>query len=191
MDIWDGARKAVVQRLLSEGMLRPGGVPDSMLADLALPIRRRCPLGFEGLHFVTMPPERTDKGEIAAPAFTIKAREAIPKWQSLTRAEIFERLAEAQAGNGGVICGGCGIVLASWYMELDHVQPRADGGANDITNRLLICGPCNGTKGAVLTLSGLRIELKKKGRMVSADRAELAHAAAKECAERTKVELSG
>ena len=191
MDIWDGAHKAVVQRLLMEGMLSPGGVPDAMLADIAIPDQQGPLITFGQLHYSTTPPERTDEGEIAAPAFTIRQQSAIPRWQRLTRAQIFERLAEAQAGNGGVICGGCGIVLAAYYMELDHVLPRADGGANDITNRLLICGPCNGTKGAVLTLSGLRRELKKKGRMVSADRAELAHAAAKECAERTKVELSG
>ena len=190
MDIWDGAHKAVVQRLLMEGMLSPGGVPDAMLADIAIPDQQGPLITFGQLHYSTTPPERTDKGEIAAPAFTIPAQRAIPRWQRLSRAEIFARLEEAQAGSGGVICGGCGIVLAAYYMELDHVLPRADGGANDITNRLLICGPCNGTKGAVLTLSGLRIEIKKKGRMVSAERAELAHAAAKECAERTKVELS-
>ena len=191
MDIWDGARNAVVQRLLTEGMLRPSGVPDSMLADLTLPDSPQAPLGFRELNYVRTPPTRTDEGDIAAPAFTLPAQRAIPRWQRLSRAEIVERLEKAQAGSGGVICGGCGIVLAAYYMELDHVLPRADGGANDITNRLLICGPCNGTKGAVLTLSGLRRELKKKGRLVSPDRAELAHAAAKECAERTKVELSG
>ena len=190
MDIWDGAHKAVVQRLLTEGMLSPGGVPDAMLADLAVPDQQGPLITFGQLHYSTTPPERTDKGEIAAPAFTIPAQRAIPRWQRLSRAEIVARLEEAQAGNGGVICGGCGIVLAARYMELDHVQPRADGGPNDIMNRLLLCGPCNNLKRENLTLSGLRKECHRRGWMVDEDRAKLATAAARECAERTVVELS-
>ena len=191
MDIWDGAHKAVVQRLLMEGMLSPGGVPDAMLADIAIPDQQGPLITFGQLHYSTTPPERTDEGEIAAPAFTLPAQRAIPKWQRLSRAEIVERLEKAQAGSGGVICGGCGIVLAARYMELDHIRPRSDGGANDITNRLLLCGPCNGLKRDDLTLRGLRKELKRRGWMVDPARAELAKKAARECAERAMAELSG
>ena len=194
MDIWDGARKAVIQRLLTEGMLSPGGVPDDMLADLTLSDSPQAVLGFGELHYTTTPPERTDEGEIAAPAFTIPAQRAIPRWQRLSRAEIVARLEEAQAGSDakgerGVICGGCGIVLAARYMELDHIRPRAEGGPNDITNRLLLCGPCNNLKRDDLTLNGLRKELKRRGWLVDPARAELAKNAAKECAARTQVEL--
>ena len=192
MDLWDGAHKAVVQRLLTEGMLRPGGVPDAMLADLTAPSDAQPALGFGELHYATTPPERTDDGEIAAPPFTPTAKRGLPRWQRLTRAQIVERLAQAQspAGSGGVTCGGCGIVLAVRYMELDHVNPLAGGGVDDITNRLLLCGPCNGLKREDFTLPGLRKELKKKDWMVDEQRAELAHARAKECAERTKVDLA-
>ena len=189
MDIWDGAHKAVVQRLLTEGMLSPGGVPDDMLADLAVPDQQGPLITFGQLHYSTTPPERTDKGEIAAPAFTIPAQRAIPRWQRLSRAEIVARLEEAQAGSGGVICGGCGIVLAARYMELDHIRPRAEGGPNDITNRLLLCGPCNNLKRDDLTLNGLRKELKRRGWLVDPARAELAKNAAAECARRTVAEL--
>ena len=194
MDIWDGAHKAVVQRLLMEGMLSPGGVPDAMLADIAIPDQQGPLITFGQLHYSTTPPERTDEGEIAAPAFTIPAQRAIPKWQRLSRAEIVARLEEAQAGSDakgerGVICGGCGIVLAARYMELDHIRPRAEGGPNDITNRLLLCGPCNNVKRDDLTLNGLRKELKRRGWLVDPARAELAKNAAAECAKRTVVEL--
>ena len=195
MDIWDGAHKAVVQRLLMEGMLSPGGVPAAMLADIAIPDQQGPLITFGQLHYSTTPPERTDEGEIAAPAFTIPAQRAIPRWQRLSRAEIVARLEEAQAGSDakgerGVICGGCGIVLAARYMELDHIRPRAEGGPNDITNRLLLCGPCNNLKREDLTLSGLRKECHRRGWMVDEDRAKLATAAARECADRTQAELS-
>ena len=132
MDIWDGAHKAVVQRLLSEGMLRPGGVPDSMLADLTLPDSPQAALGFGELHYATTPPERMDAGDIAAPAFTLRAKRAVPRWQRLSRADIAERLERAQAGGDGktrgVICGGCGIVLASpLHGARPHAPPRGRG----------------------------------------------------------------
>ena len=191
MDIWDGAYKAVVQRLLTEGMLRPGGVDAALRADLTAPSDAQPALGFHELHLADTPPERTDDGEIAAPTLTIRPQRALPKWQRLTRAEIVERLERAQAGNGGVICGGCGIVLAARYMELDHIRPRSEGGPNDITNRLLLCGPCNNLKRDDLTLNGLRKECHRRGWMVDEDRAKLATNAAAECAQRTVAELPG
>lgn len=40
-------------------------------------------------------------------------------------------------------------------MELDHILPRADGGANTINNRVMLCSPCNRRKSNILTMSGL------------------------------------
>ena len=51
------------------------------------------------------------------------------------------------------------------YLQLDHNTPRSDGGLNHISNRMLLCGPCNGIKSNTLTLSGLRRENAKRGRM--------------------------
>ncbi len=51
------------------------------------------------------------------------------------------------------------------YVALDHNTPRSDGGLNHISNRLLLCGPCNRIKSNTLTLSGLRKENTKRGRM--------------------------
>ena len=179
MDIWDRAHETVLQRLQDEGLASPDGGNGERL------------LTFGQIHYATEPPERTDDGEEAVPYLRLKVQRAPEPWERLSRARIFEYLAEAQAGNGGVICGGCGIVLASRYMELDHIRPRSDGGANDITNRLLLCGPCNGLKRDDLTMRGLRKELWKRSWMVDEARAKLARNAAEECAERVRDELSG
>ena len=68
----------------------------------------------------------------------------------------------------GAICAGC---LREFddpsYLELDHIVPRSDGGPDHISNRLLLCGPCNRIKSNRLTLSGLRAENQKRGRMAN------------------------
>ena len=40
---------------------------------------------------------------------------------------------------------------------------RRDGGINHISDRTLLCGPCNRLKTKAFTLSGLRRENKKRG----------------------------
>ena len=56
------------------------------------------------------------------------------------------------------------------YLELDHNAPRKDGGPNDISNRILLCGPCNRAKSHIYTLSGLRKLNKKNGWMANGRR---------------------
>ena len=51
------------------------------------------------------------------------------------------------------------------YLELDHNTPRSDGGLNHVSNRILLCGPCNRLKSNQYTLSGLRRQNKKHGYM--------------------------
>ena len=46
-----------------------------------------------------------------------------------------------------------------------HEKPRSDGGLNHISNRILLCGPCNRAKSNIYTLSGLRRLNKKNGWM--------------------------
>ncbi|MCY3715119.1 MAG: HNH endonuclease [Chloroflexi bacterium] len=71
-------------------------------------------------------------------------------------------LVEAQGTIAGVICAGCGRVLEREFMQLDHITPKSDRGANHILNRILLCGPCNRRKRDNLTLRGLLRENKKK-----------------------------
>ena len=70
-------------------------------------------------------------------------------------------------------------------MQLDHILPKAEGGANHILNRILLCGPCNRRKRNYLTLAGLHRENKKKsvGWMKDQKEAKRAQAKARERAE--------
>ena len=44
------------------------------------------------------------------------------------------------------------------YLQLDHVDPKADGSSNHLDNQALLCQPCNLAKSNKLTLGALRRE---------------------------------
>lgn len=138
IDIWDKAHEVVLDRLKSTVGL------------------------FGEVHYSTEPPERTDDSETSAPYLRVKIRVKEPEGHKWSRAEMYEHLLEQQ----GMRCQGCDRVFDDpRYLELDHNVPRADGGINHISNRILLCTPCNKLKSHVLTLSGLRRENKKRGYM--------------------------
>ena len=153
MDIWDGAHETVIQRLQQEGLAAPDGDAGGRL------------LTFGEIGYSTAPPVRSDEGDTAAPVLkTKKKRKKEPQGPRQTRAEMFAILIE----ENGLVCEGCEREFDDpLYLELDHNTPRSDGGVNHISNRLLLCGPCNRIKSNTLTLSGLRRENKKRGRMAS------------------------
>lgn len=91
-------------------------------------------------------------------------------------------LASAQANGDSVVCVGCGIELPERYMELDHITPRKDGGENVITNRILLCGPCNRAKRENLTLSGLLRHNRREGYEINRAFAEVAATRARDAA---------
>ena len=69
----------------------------------------------------------------------------------------------------GGFCQGCGFVPPNgWldYLEVDHKLPKADGGGNEYGNLVLLCSPCNRRKAHMYTISGLRNEIVKAGRVV-------------------------
>ncbi len=153
IDIWDGAFGIVQKRMEDNRQLLGDEIPT--------------------IHYATTAPERTDEGEAAAPVLRLKLQRPVEPWQRLKHAQIVSHLLDAQKVPGtsteanDVVCAGCGRVLEREFMELDHILPRADGGANDISNRILLCRPCNGYKSSRLTLSGLVGDNRKRGWMQS------------------------
>ena len=147
IDIWDKAHETVLQRLQSLGL----GDRPIRVADIG---------------YSTAPPIRSDDGGTAAPILkTRKKRAKEPQGPKLTRAQMIAILIE----ENGLICEGCDREFDDpLYLELDHNTPRSDGGVNHISNRLLLCSPCNRIKSNTLTLSGLRKENTRRGRMAKA-----------------------
>lgn len=149
MDIWDKAHETVIQRLESEGLAGPDGSTDKLFT-------------FGQVHFEDKPPLRTDDGGEAAPFIQVTERFAEPDGPRMTRAEMYDYLL-AQRGSK---CQGCDRTFDdARYLELDHNTPRSSGGLNHITNRILLCGPCNRAKSNIYTLPGLRRLNAKNGWM--------------------------
>lgn len=153
IDIWDRAHEIVIERLRHEGLLaHPDGGKDDMR------------YMFGEINYTAELPERTDDGEIAAPFLKTKKRIDEPKGQRMSRAQMKEYLLEQD----GWACQGCGRQFDDpRYLQLDHNAPRSSGGLNHITNRILLCGPCNNAKSDDKTLIGLRKYNKKNGFMVA------------------------
>ena len=150
IDIWDRAHKAVIDRLQQERLIAPDGYHGGEM----------FPVG--QIHYEMTPPERTDDGEEAAPFLRVKERIREPEGRKMSRSEMYEFLLTQH----GAKCQGCDRAFDDpRYLELDHNTPRSDGGLNHISNRILLCGPCNRLKSNQYTLSGLRRQNKKLGYM--------------------------
>ena len=111
------------------------------------------------------PPHSTpiSKTETDATIASTDAQIPEPPNTPMNRAEMYDFLLT----HYGLQCQGCGRIFDDVrYLELDHKTPRSDGGSDHISNRILLCGPCNRAKGNRYTLSGLRQLNKKNGWMV-------------------------
>ena len=151
IDIWDKAHEVVIRRLSKEGLAMPEG---SGLGE-ALPL-------YGDIHYSKQLPKRTDEGETSAPFLRVKRSVHEPVGPKMSRKEMYDYLLE----QNGMKCQGCDRVFDDpRYLELDHNTPRADGGINHISNRVLLCSPCNRAKSNTYTLSGLRRLNKKNGWM--------------------------
>ena len=173
MDIWDKAHATVLKRLEDAGL----AVPDMDDVDDNDPRASRL-FTFGDVTYSKCPPTRTDDNEVASPMLTLRVQRPVEAWQKLPNKVVRSILSEAQQlvddmrdvssvaqHFANIGCAGCGRVLESPFMELDHIQPKAEGGDNYITNRVLICRPCNGRKRADLTMRGLVRENKRAGWM--------------------------
>ena len=151
IDIWDGAHGLVLRRLEDEGLATPGSQSDRLFT-----------LG--DVTYATEPPNRTDEGEAAVPFLQVTERYAEPDGPRMSRADMLAFLLQQH----GPRCQGCDRSFDDpRYLELDHNTPRSDGGLNHITNRILLCGPCNRLKSNQYTLSGLRRQNQRLGYMAS------------------------
>ena len=138
IDIWEKAHEVVLDRLTREVGL------------------------FGEVTFTDQAPERTDDGDTAAPFLRVKERVKEPEGPRWTRAQMYDFLLTQH----GPQCQGCDRLFDDpRYLELDHNVPRSDGGINHVTNRILLCGPCNRAKSNIYTLSGLRRLNKQRGWM--------------------------
>ena len=84
-----------------------------------------------------------------------KKRTPTPPGEKMSREKMLEVLIAEQQNT----CAGCDRKYEDPLIwEIDHITPRSDGGHNGISNRALLCPPCNRIKSNQLTLSGLRSE---------------------------------
>ena len=160
MDIWKGAHGVVIERLKQEYLAGP----ETESGELQFGLPRAKKLQFDDaiITYTKTPPERTDEGDEAVPFLLVRERVKEPKDEYVSNSQRRAFLLKQY----GTKCQGCGRKFDDpRYLELDHNNPRADGGWNHISNRILLCGPCNKLKSNVYTLSGLRRENKKRGHM--------------------------
>ena len=168
MDIWDGAKDIVIERLERDTILRTDDKSHVTLPQV---------------HIETELPIRSDDNEVAAPSFRLKIQRPVQAWEKISHKGMMNILSVAQGTKGGVICAGCGRVLEREFMQLDHITPKSDRGANHILNRILLCGPCNRRKRDTLTLRGLARENKKKSWMKDESMATMAQELARDKAD--------
>ena len=150
MDIWENAKAVVLAAMERER--------------LVLPEAERGDLFAEEIRFTDRLPTREDDGATAGPPLRVKVQVKEPDGPRWTRAEMYAHLLDQH----GPRCQGCDRSFDDpRYLELDHNTPRADGGVNHVSNRVLLCGPCNKLKSNIYTLSGLRRENAKRGYMAA------------------------
>ncbi len=125
---------------------------------------------------------------------SIKRYKDAPKetWQKIPKPRMVEELAynEQKAKNKDeAYCGGCGRSVYYKFMHLDHINPKADGGANDLSNRILLCPPCNNHKRDHRTIRGLWDYNKRNDWMYDEPLARAVREKAKQCSLRVKNDI--
>ena len=151
IDIWEGAPQAVLSRLNQVGLVDDSKGSGNYLFD-------------SGEFFLRKDlPTRTDSGEVNVPYLKVKTAVLEPEQgKKMSRSEMYDLL----LSQNGAVCQGCDRKFDDIrYLELDHNTPRSDGGLNHVSNRVLLCSPCNRAKSNHLTLSGLRKLNKQRGWM--------------------------
>lgn len=154
IDLWDKAHDVILNRFRQEYFEAEGTSGET--------------LPFDRVHYSRSDPERTDEGQVASPHLRVKVKTQPhePPGPRMTRAQMYKFL----LGEYGSKCQGCERIFDDpRYLQLDHNTPRSSGGINHISNRILLCGPCNRLKSDVYTLVGLRRQNRKLGFMADQD----------------------
>ena len=74
-------------------------------------------------------------------------------------------------------------------MHLDHIQPKLDGGSEDLSNHLLLCPKCNHIKKDGQTIKGLWKNNLDSGWTLDKNKAKRTQERARECWKRVKLEV--
>ena len=173
MDIWDGAHQMVLDRLESEGLAvknRRGRRGQGALVT------------FGDITYSTKSPKRTDGGEVATLALEtpqVRARQAFTR----PREQHGRLLTDL-----GPYCQGCGAdyTFDTRVLEVDHINPRSQGGTDGYENLTLLCPPCNKEKRDRYTLIGLQQANRAGGWMKSEDNLKVGRAAGRSRARRRR-----
>ena len=151
MDIWDGAYQQVLDRLENEGLAVKG--------------RKRKRKGQQVLTLGEVrrrkrPPKRTDEGETAA----LVLQTPLGKASRLPHPRTHHPKMLLDLGS---YCQGCGADYSfdNRVLEVDHINPRSQGGSDAYENLTLLCPPCNKEKRDRFTLIGLQQENRRNGYM--------------------------
>ena len=163
MDIWDKAHKIVLKRLAEEKL----AVPDDDDEAAENPHL----LTFGSVIYETTPPLRTDGGETAAEHLATPTGRRDPRHPA-PRTQHGRLLADA-----GAFCQGCGqdYNFDPRVLEVDHRQPKADGGTDAYENLTLLCPPCNKEKRDRLTLTGLQEFNRRNGYLKAGNEGNIKH----------------
>ena len=151
MDIWDGAYQVVLDRLEAEG-----------LAVESRPKRGgQQALTFGDISYATTPPQRTDSGETAALVLRTPTGRGSQRYPA-PRTQHGRLLVDI-----GPFCQGCGADynFDTRVLEVDHINPRSQGGTDAYENLTLLCPPCNKEKRDRFTLIGLQDHNRASGYM--------------------------
>ena len=172
MDIWDQAYQIVLDRLETEGLAvesRPKHEGQQVLT-------------FGDISYATTPPQRTDSGETATLVLRTPTGRGGQRYPA-PRTQHGRLLVDI-----GPFCQGCGADYGfdTRVLEVDHINPRSQGGTDAYENLTLLCPPCNKEKRDRFTLIGLQAHNRTNGYMRNENNLRMGRAAGRSSGRRRR-----
>lgn len=194
IDLWEEVYDTVEKRLVnldeaelegSDGLIKKKGLQEDLLMfDLGKITKITDPSQIKNPYI----------GKESAPYQKSIVKHTYKKaaWEKLSDKQMVNELKKEQTNKktGLIVCAGCGREMEVEFMELDHIHPKSDNEIHNISNRILICKPCNGRKSNKWAFKGLWGENKKEGInwMHDEDKAKWAKEQQKVCYQRVRAE---